>query len=211
MLTVQRVPPETGHRVHVQHFTQVVVVQHIDLLNLMAGAETVKEMHEGHPGLDGGEMGHGGQVHALLHAGGGQLGEARLTAGHHIGVVAENGKGAGAHGPGRHMDHARQQLAGDAVQGRDHQHQALGGGVAGGQSTGLQGAVHGAAGAGLALHLHQPHRLAEDVLAPVGGPGVHVFRHGAGGCDGINRCDFGKRIACISGGFIAVHGFLLHC
>ena len=48
---------------------------------------------------------------------------------------------------------AGQLLAGDLVHVGDHQQQALGGGVGGGQGAGGQRAVHRAGGAGLGLHL----------------------------------------------------------
>ena len=140
-------------------------------------------------------MGHGGQVCGLLDAAAGEHGKARLAAVHHVAVVAEDGEGVGAHGAGRHMQHAGQTLAGDAVLGGDHQHQALGGGEAGGQSTGLQCAVTCAAG------------LAEDVLSSVGGPFVGFLRHGGRRGDGIDARYLGKGIGNIGGGFVAVTDF----
>ena len=163
-----------------------------------------KHRQEGDAGADGGQMGHGGQVRRLLDAAAGQHGKAGLTAVHHIGVVAEDGERMGAHGTGRHVQHAGQALAGDAVHGGDHQHQALGRGEAGGQSTGLQRTVTGAAGAGLGLHLHQTNRLAEDVLLAVGRPRVGVLRHRAGGCDGVDGCDLGERIGDVCRRLVAV-------
>ena len=173
----------------------------------MGSAETVKEMHEGDAALDGGQMSHSGHVHALLHAGGAQLGEAGLPAGHGIGMVAEDGDGMGAHGTGRDMHDAGQHGTGNAVHGRDHQHQALGSGVGGGQGAGLQRTVHGAAGAGLGLHLHQFDGLAEQVFLSVCRPLVHMVCHGAGGRDGIDGSDLRECVGHIRGGFVTVHGF----
>ena len=177
----------------------------------MAGAEAVEEVHEGDTALDGGEVRHRGQVHTFLHAGGGQLGHARLAAGHHVLVVAENGEAARAEGARRHVQHAGQELAGNAVERGYHQRQALGGRVAGGEAAALQAALHGAAGARLALHLHQAHALAEDVLHAVGRPGVHVLGHRAGRGDGVNGRNFRERIDGVGRRFVAVHGlFLCH-
>ena len=134
----------------------------------MGGAEAVEEVQEGHPALDGGQVGHRRQVHDLLRAGRGQQGKAGLTASHHVGVVAEDGQCVGGHGSGADVEHAGQQLTGDLIHIGDHQQQALRGRIGGGQSTGLQGAVDRTCGAALGLHLHHIHRLAEDILLPLG-------------------------------------------
>ena len=170
----------------------------------MAGTEAVEEVQERNTRLDSAQVRHGSQVGGLLDAAAGQQGKAGLTAVHHVGVVTEDGERVGAHGAGRHVQHAGQTLAGDAVQGGDHQHQTLRGGEAGGQRTGLQRAVTGAAGAGLGLHLHQTHRLTEDVLLAVGRPRIGVLRHGAGRGDGVDGCDLGERVCHIRRRFVAV-------
>ena len=204
MLGVQGVAAELGHGVHVAHVLQILVVPHGDLLDLMAGTEAVEEVQERDAGLDGAQMCHGSQIGGFLHTAAGKQGKARLTAVHYVGVVAEDGECVGTHGAGRHVQHAGQTLAGDTVQGGDHQHQALRGGEAGGQRTGLQCAVARAAGAGLGLHLHQTNRLAEDVLLAVGRPRVGVLRHRAGGCDGVDGCDLGERIGDVCRRLVAV-------
>ena len=204
VLRVQGVGAEGGQRVVVHQLGVLVVGQHVDLLDLVAGTEAVEEVQERDAGLDGTKMCHSGQICRLLDAAAGQHGKARLPAVHHVGVVAENGERMGAHGTGRHVQHAGQTLAGDAVQGGDHQHQTLRGGEAGGQSTGLQRTVTGAAGAGLGLHLHQTHRLAEDVFPAVGRPRIGVLRHGAGRGDGVDGCDLGEGVCHIRRRFVAV-------
>ena len=204
ILRVQGVGAEGGQRVVVHQLGVLVVGQHVDLLDLVAGTEAVEEVQERDTRLDGAQVRHSRQISGLLDAAAGQQGEARLTAVHHVGVVAEDGERVGAHGAGRHVQHAGQTLAGDAVQGGDHQHQTLGGGEAGGQRTGLQRAVTGAAGAGLGLHLHQTHRLTEDVLPAVGRPRIGVLRHGAGRGDGVDGCDLGEGVCHIRRRFVAV-------
>ena len=69
MLAVQGPGLEAADGVPVHQAAHVVVVQHLDLLDLMGGSEALEEVLEGDAALDGGEMGHGAQVHALLHAG----------------------------------------------------------------------------------------------------------------------------------------------
>ena len=178
MLRVQGVGPEGPQGIHVHQGTQVLVVQGFDLLDLVGGAEAVEEVEEGHPAVDSGEVGHGAQVHSFLGRGGRQQGKAGLSDAHDVAVVAEDAQGVGAEGPGGHMEHAGQHFACDLIHIGDHQQQPLGGGIGGGQGAGLQGTVDRAGGAALGLHLHHLHRLAEQVLLPVGGPLVHMFRHG---------------------------------
>ena len=207
ILGVQGVGPEPGQGLIIHQLGVFVVAQHVDLLDLVAGTEAVEEVQERDTRLDGTQMCHSSQICRLLDAAAGQHGKARLPAVHHVGVVAEDGERVGAHGTGRHVQHAGQALAGDAVHGGDHQHQTLGGGEAGGQSAGLQCAVTCAAGAGLRLHLHQADGLAEDVLSSVGGPFVGFLRHGGRRGDGIDARYLGKGIGNIGGGFVAVTDF----
>ena len=177
VLRVQGVGPERLQRLHVHQGTQVLIVQHLNLLDLVGGTEAVEEVKEGHPAVDGRQVGHGPQVHHLLRRRGRQQGEPGLPHPHHIRVVPEDGQGVGGQGPGGHVEHPRQHLTGDLVHVGDHQQQALGGCVGSGQGAGLQRTVDRAGGAALGLHLHHLHRLAEEVLLSVGRPLVHVLRH----------------------------------
>ena len=154
VLGIQRAVAELLQLVPVEHPAQVFIVEHIDLLDLVRGAEAVEEVLHGDVALDGGKVRHGAEIHALLHAGGGKLRPADLAAGHHVLVVAEDGDRLGRDGARGHMHDRRQQQARDAVHRRDHQHQALGGGVGRAEGAGLQRALHGGAGAGLGLHFH---------------------------------------------------------
>ena len=61
-LRVQGVLAEGAHGIHVAHLGQILVVPHLDLLDLMGGAEAVEEMQERHPALDGGQMGDGAEI-----------------------------------------------------------------------------------------------------------------------------------------------------
>ena len=203
---------ELGDLVVVHQLGHVLVVDDLDFLNLVAGAEAVKEVHEGHAGVDGGQVRHQGQVHALLHAGGGQHGEAGLAAGHNVLVVAKNRQGVGGNGAGGNVEHARQQLAGNFVHVRNHEQQALGGREGAGERTGGQRAVHGARCARLGLHLADVHHLAEDVLHALRGHFVRDLAHGGGGGDGVDGRGFTHGIGHVRRGGVAVHGlhFLRH-
>ena len=57
----------------------------------MGGTEAVKTVHESIPAADGGQMSNGSQIHGFLRAGGHEHGVAGGTAGHEVGVIAENG------------------------------------------------------------------------------------------------------------------------
>ncbi len=205
MLRAQGVILKLLNGVPIQHLAKILIVQDLDLLDLVGGPEAVEEMLERHRALDGGQVGNGGHVHGLLHAGGSQLRPAGLTAGHDVGVVAEDGQRVGRHGTSGDVHHTGQLGTGDPVHGRDHQQQALGSGVGAGQGAGLQRAVHGAGRAGLRLHLDQLHALAEQILLAVGSPRVHMVGHGAGRGDGVNSSYLGKRVGHIRGSFITIH------
>ena len=76
------------------------------------GSDRKTKAQEGHAGLDGGQMGHGNQIHNLLHAGSGHHGNAGGAAGHHILMIAEDVVGLLCHGPGRHMEHGGHPMTG---------------------------------------------------------------------------------------------------
>ena len=210
VLGVERPVAELLQLLPVHKPAQILIIQHVDLLDLVAGAEAVEEVLYGDVPLDGAQMRHGAEIHALLHARGGKLGPAGLAAGHHVLMVAEDGNGRGGDGARGHVHHGGQQQARNAVHGRDHQHKPLGGGVGGAEGPGLQRTLHGGAGAGLGLHFHELHRASEQILFPPGGPLVHMVGHGARRGDGIDGSDFGKGVTRVSGGFVAVHGLSQH-
>ena len=204
-LRVQGVLAEGAHGVHVAHLGQIVVVPHLDLLDLVGGAEAVEEVQEGNAALDGGQVRHGGQVHDLLHVALGEHRETGLAAGHDVGVVAEDVERLGGDGTGRHMEDGRQLLGGDLVHVGDHEEQALAGRVGGGQRAGGQRAVNRAGRTALGLHLAHLHRGAEDVLAALGGPDVDEVGHGAGRRDRVDAGNFRERIRDMRCGVVAVH------
>ena len=82
--------------------------------------------------------GDSGQIHRLLRRGGHQHAVAGGAAGHEVGVVAEDRVVVARDDAGRDVHDARQELAAHGVHRRDHQHQALRGGIGAGQGTRLQ-------------------------------------------------------------------------
>ena len=173
----------------------------------MAGAEAVEEVDEGDLALQSGQMGHGRQVHDLLHVALAQHGKAGLAAGHDVGVVTEDVQRLSGHSTGGDVEHGGQLLGCDLVHIGDHQQQTLRGGVGGGQRTCAQRAVNCTGGTGFRLHLHHLDLRAEDVLQAVGGPLVHEVRHGGRRGDGVDGCNLRERIGNVRRCVVAIHGF----
>ena len=205
LLGVQGVVAEGLDRLPVDHVGQLVIVPAGHLLDLVRGAESVEEVEERHAALDGREVRHRGEVHDLLDVALGEHREAGLAAGHDVGVVAEDVERLGGHGARAHVEHGRQLLGGDLVHVGDHQEQALGGGVRGGQRACGERAVDRAGGSALRLHLGHLDRSPVDVLAALGRPLVDVVGHGAGGGDGVDARHLGKGVRDVRCGVVAVH------
>ena len=178
----------------VDELTEFLHVGSLDLLDFVRGAEAVEEVHKRHAAFDGGEVCHRGEVHDFLDAAGGQHGEARLTAGHHVGVVAEDGQGLGGEGAGRDVEHARKQFTGDLVHIGNHQQETLRGGVGGGEGASLQRAVDGTGGTGFGLHLNHFDGLAKDVLLTFSGPFIDILGHRRRRSDRINGGHFTEHV-----------------
>ena len=195
------------HRGTVHQRLQLLIAPNLDLLNLMGSAEAIEEMQEGDPALDGGKVGDGGKIHDLLHTAGTQHGKAGLPAGVHIAVVAEDGKGVGGKGARRAVNDAGQQFARHLVHIGDHEQKSLRGGKGGGKGTRRQRAVYRTRYAALALHLNDPYRLPEQIVASGGCPFIGQLRHDAGGGNGVDRRDIGVGVCHMRRGTVAVHRF----
>ena len=122
---VQGAGAELGQGLLIDERSEILVVELLDLLDLVRGAEAIEEAHEGDARLEGGQVGHTGQVHHLLHGAFGQHGEARLAYGHHVLVVAEDGEGVRGQGTCGNVEDAGQELTRDLVHVRDHEQQSL--------------------------------------------------------------------------------------
>ena len=151
------------------------------------------------------------EVHDLLHVAGAEHRKAGLTAGHHVGVVAEDVERVRSDAARGHMDDAGQQLAGDLVHIRNHQQQALRGGVRRRQSAGGKRAVHGTGSAGLRLHFDHLHRLPEYILSAVRRPLIRDLGHHRRRRDRIDAGYLRKRIGNMRCGRVAVHRYLFSC
>ena len=178
VLGVESVGAEGVQRVVVDELLKVRIVHLLDFGDLVGRPEAVKEVHEGHAGFDGGQVRDRREVHDLLDAGRGDHAPAGLPAVVDVRVVAEDGQRVGADRTGRDVEDGGVPLARDAVHGRDHQHEALGGREARRQRTGLGRAVDRRNGAGLRLHLHEADRLTKHIAFSFGRPDVGLPCHG---------------------------------
>jgi hypothetical protein len=75
---------------HVDERTHVIFIKHFDLVDFMRRAKAVEEMQERDARLKRSGVRDQRHVHGFLHGIGAQHREASRTAGHHIGVIAEN-------------------------------------------------------------------------------------------------------------------------
>ena len=205
VLRVERLTAELLERLLVDQAAQVFVIEGLDALHLVRGAEAVKAVHERIPSLDGRQVSNRCEIHRLLRRRGHQHTVAGGAAGHEVGVVAEDRVVVARDDAGRDVHDARQELAAHGVHRRDHQHQALRRGKGSGERARLQRAVAGAGRAGLGLHLDNVNSRAEQVLLALCRPFVHLFRHRRGRGDGVNCCYFGERIGAVRRCCVTVH------
>ncbi len=152
-------------------------------------------------------MGHQSQIHHLLYRRGSQHGKARLAGGHDVAVIAKDGQRMGGQGAGAYVEHAGQQLAGDFVHVGNHQQQALGCGVGGGQRTCGQRTVHGPRSTGFTLHFLYTNGLPKQVEPAFCSPFVYIFRHRGGRRDGIDCCHVAECIRDMADGTVAVNSY----
>ncbi|OPZ70443.1 MAG: hypothetical protein BWY83_01636 [bacterium ADurb.Bin478] len=177
-----------GHyQLIIDHGAQVGLVQSLDLLHLVRGAEAVKKVNERNPRLQSGGLGDQGKVMGLLHRIGGDQPPTRGAHRHDVAVVAENRQGMGGHRTGGHVKRSGRKLAGNFKHVRDHQQQSLGRREGGGQRTGLQGAVHCARSAAFALQLGDQRDRPPNVLHAFCRIFVGPFSHGGRRGDRIDR------------------------
>ena len=208
---IQAMLTELVDSLHIAHFLEILVVPDSDFLDLMGGTEAVKEVDERNTTLDSSQMGNSAEIHNFLRVGFAEHSKTGLAASVDIGVVTEDVQSMGSKRTGRNVEHARKKLAGDFVHIRDHQEQTLRGGVGRCEGTGGQRAVYGTGSACLRLHFDDLDAVAEDVQTTLCGPLIDIVCHGAGRGDGIDAGYFGKGVADMRGGSIAVHGFEFSC
>ncbi len=204
VLGVESTLAECLQGIAVEHRRERRLVDKLDLLYLVRGAESVEEVYERNARTQCDDMRHAGKVHDLLHRRGGQHGEAGLTHGHDILMIAEDRQRLCRQRTRRNVEHAGQQLARNLVHVGNHQQQTLRRGKGRGQSTALQRAVHGARGTRLRLHLDDLDRIAENILAPLRRPLVDQLGHCRRRRDGIYGRYLREHISYMSRSIVAV-------
>ena len=177
MVRIQSVSAECVDGVMIDHLVEVLIIPHLDLLNLVRGAEAVEEVDERQAALDGCAVSNRSQIHDFLD---GRLAEHRgagLTAGINIGMITEDVQSVGSNASCGDVEHAGKTLTGDLVKIRDHQKKTLGCGEGRGHRTGGQRAVHCTGSTGLSLHFGDFDGLTEDVLSSGSRPLIDMLRH----------------------------------
>ena len=207
MLRIQRVLAECLEGIHVDQRAQIFVVQRFNLLNLVRRAEAVEEVQERHALVNGSQMSNGAQIHNFLRGGRSQHSKAGVADCHDVGMVTEDRQCMRRQRAGGDMEHARKHFACDFVHVRNHEQQTLRCRVRGGQSAGLERAVHGTGCAAFRLHFHNVYRLAEQIFFAVCCPLIHVFSHRGGRCDRVNARNLGKCVRNVRSSLVAVHDF----
>ena len=149
MIRIERTTTERLNGIPVKDLREVCIVHDLDLLDLMRGTESVKEVDERHTSLDGDEMRYRREIHDLLHTRLGEHGDTRLTCCHDVLMVAEDIQRGRGNGTRTDMEHARQQFTCDFIHIGNHQQKSLRRRVGRRQCTRLQGSVDSPRSTGL--------------------------------------------------------------
>jgi len=197
---------EAGESLAVEQRFELILLEHLDFLDFVGCAETVEEVYEGNRRFDGGQVGDAGKVHDFLNGAFAEHGEAGLTNGHHVLMVAEDAQGMRGECAGRNMENAGKLLARDFIHVGNHEQKALRSSVGGSERTGLKRTVNGTGCAAFRLHLLHENGFAENVLAACGSPFIHVFGHCGRRRDGIDGGHFAEHIRDMCGGLVAITG-----
>ena len=191
-------------RLRIDQRGQLVGGRHFDRVNLVARAEPVEEVQEGHAGVERGGVRDRGEVRCLLHAAGAQHRETRGAGGHHVAVVTEDAQRMGGDGARGDMDHRRGQLTGDLEHVGEHQQQALAGGERRRHGAPRDRAVQCASRTGLALHLDHLWHGAPQVGATLRTPVVGELTHRRRRRDRIDRNHLTGEMGDARGGLVGI-------
>ena len=158
----------------------VLILNHLDFLDFVGSSESVVEVKKRHPGFHCGQVGNQCQVLGFLNRRGGQHGKAGLACGHDILMVSKDGQGMCGYRAGCNMKNTGEQFAGYLIHIGDLEQKSLGCRKSGGQGACCQRPVNRTGRTGLGLHLLDIHDLAENILSPLGSPGVSNFTQWTG-------------------------------
>ena len=121
-------------------------------------------------------------------------------------MVAEDAKSVRSQCTSRHVEYARQQLAGNLIHIGNHQQQALRSSVSCCQGTGLKRTVNSTGGSTFRLHFLHQNGFTEDVFTSCGSPFINILSHCRRRSDRINGRNFRKHVAHVSGSLITITG-----
>ncbi len=164
-------------------------------------------MQEGYAALDCGKMRNARQIHNFLYGVGSQKSEARLTACHNVGMVAEDGQCLCSQRTRRYMEYAGKQFAGNFIHIGNHQQKTLRCCICCCQRTSSQGTMYCTGRTCFGLHFYNFYSLSEKVLFAIRCPIVCFLSHWGRRCDGENASYFSKRIGSVCSSLITVHRF----
>ena len=86
---------------------KVIILEHIDLVQFVRGAESIEEMQERNPRFERRGLRDESEIAGFLHGVGRQQRESSRSRGHDVAVIAKNGKGVRRDRACRDVDHAR--------------------------------------------------------------------------------------------------------
>ena len=193
------------HRQTVDEFAQLIVGNDFDFVDFVRRAETVKEVHERNTGFHRGVLSNRRHILRFLNVVGAQHRKARLTASHHVGVIAENRQSVRSDGARGDVHNERSQFARDFVQVRNHQQQALRRRESRRQSPRLQRTVNRADSAGFGLHFIDFGNFSPNVLDALSRPRVRPFAHRGRRGNRVDNGDFVQTMRNTRRGFVCVH------
>mmetsp|Transcript_158876 Transcript_158876/g.509459 ORF Transcript_158876/g.509459 Transcript_158876/m.509459 type:complete len:433 (+) Transcript_158876:385-1683(+) len=208
MLRVQAAPAESFEFIPRHERLHGAVRDRTHVLDDTRGTSAVKEMDEGHRGLDRREVGHEAQVHHLLRVVRREQGTTGGAHSHDIRVVAEDGQRLPCQSASRDVEHRRQELARTEVHVGDHEQKTLRGREGRAERASGQSAMQSTRGALLRLHLPHHNGLAEDILATSRGELVHRLAHARGGRDGVDERHVAQGIGYMCCRRVAIDGAL---
>ena len=205
VVRIERAPAMGEDLLVIDHRADLLVRDERDLVDLVRGAKAVEKMDEGYSRCKRRGLGDQRHVVGLLHRGGGEQRKAGRTHGHDVLMIAEDRQPLRRERAGGDMEDGRRQLARDLVHVRDHQEQALGSGEGGGQRATLEGAMHRARGAALALHLDHVRDHAPDIRLALRRPLIGQLRHGRARGDWVDRANLVDPVSDMRASLVAVH------
>ena len=186
--------------------TNILLIEQLNLVILVRGAETVEEVYERHAGLQRSEVSSGGHIHNLLYATFAEHSETSLAASHHVLVVTEDTERVRSQRTGRNVEYARNQLTGNLVHVRNHQEQTLRSSEGRGEGTSLQRTVNSTSSTSLRLHFLNTDGLTPQVLTTTCSPLVDMLRHWRRRGDGVDSSYLREHIAHVSRSLVTITG-----